>query len=196
MGRAKWTTRLTVEDCPILLSAPDFLRMGLFRMSWGSGELEWRYETDGPSLATLSYEIKTDASGNRSLRIYSQIIGTRPLWVVRQHTIPLLSSLPHFGGERFWFRCACGRRVGRLYLRGGAPEFRCRQCLGLTYESAQSHDARVYEMARCPGDIYAALRKPGLKELLMAYRAAELRSKWIERYWRAGRPCPFLPIAG
>jgi len=196
MGRAKWTTRLTVEDCPILLSAPDLRRSGLFRMSWGSGELEWRYETGGPIVASLSYEVKTDASGTRSLRIYSQIIGTRPLWVVSRHTIPLLSSLPHFGGERYWFRCDCGRRVGRLYLRDGAPEFRCRQCLGLTYESAQSHDARVYDLARSANGLNAALNDPRLTRLIMAVRAWKLRSKWIERYWSTGRLSSLLPLDG
>lgn len=39
----------------------------------------------------------------------------------------------HLGGERFWFTCKCGKRVGVLYVSG--DEFRCRKCLNLTYHS-------------------------------------------------------------
>ncbi|HVV15374.1 MAG TPA: hypothetical protein VHD55_03185 [Candidatus Paceibacterota bacterium] len=45
-----------------------------------------------------------------------------------------LASTPcHFGGERFWFKCECGRRVTKLYDFGN--RYQCRHCLNLTYAS-------------------------------------------------------------
>ena len=39
MGRQRWTTRLTVEQCPIHLSVPALRRLCVLRISSGSGEL-------------------------------------------------------------------------------------------------------------------------------------------------------------
>lgn len=58
--------------------------------------------------------------------------------------VTLQSTPTHFGGERWWFTCplivngvVCRRRVGKLYLPGGAKYFGCRHCHGLTYRSCQ-----------------------------------------------------------
>jgi hypothetical protein len=39
----------------------------------------------------------------------------------------------HFGGQRPWLECPCGRRTGKLYDSGFC--FGCRQCLNLIYDS-------------------------------------------------------------
>lgn len=50
-----------------------------------------------------------------------------------QHqTIPLAWMKCHYGGERPWFLCGCGKQWAILYLQG---KFACRQCHGLTYPS-------------------------------------------------------------
>ena len=36
MGREPWTSRLTVEECPIHLSAAEFNRSGVFRLPDGT----------------------------------------------------------------------------------------------------------------------------------------------------------------
>jgi hypothetical protein len=58
--------------------------------------------------------------------------------------LSLVSSVPHFGGRRWWWECRCGKTTATLYL---PPEtglyFRCRICCDLTYESSQTHDKRV-----------------------------------------------------
>jgi hypothetical protein len=48
--------------------------------------------------------------------------------------VPLVWTKCHFGGERCWFRCCCGRRAAILYMRN-APVFACRHCCGLVFAS-------------------------------------------------------------
>ena len=48
-------------------------------------------------------------------------------------TIPVTWTHCHFGGGRPWFKCQCGRRVGKLYNSGAT--LRCRLCLELWYSS-------------------------------------------------------------
>ena len=53
-------------------------------------------------------------------------------------------SRPFFGGQRWWWRCACGARVSALFLPAVcATELRCRHCHNLAYRSTQRHDSRV-----------------------------------------------------
>ena len=39
----------------------------------------------------------------------------------------------NLGGERFWFKCPCGKRVSALYLKN--KRFACRHCHKLSYSS-------------------------------------------------------------
>lgn len=54
-------------------------------------------------------------------------------------TIGVVWTACRFGGRRPWFKCpgkvagSCGRRIGMLYLAGGA--FACRHCHNLAYYS-------------------------------------------------------------
>lgn len=45
----------------------------------------------------------------------------------------LVTTHCHFGGQRYWFVCRCGRRVGVFYKCGA--HFACRHCHELTYRS-------------------------------------------------------------
>ena len=49
-----------------------------------------------------------------------------------------ITHLPwHYGGQRAYFQCDCGRTVGKLYAPFGYP-WRCRHCYGLTYATRQA----------------------------------------------------------
>lgn len=48
-------------------------------------------------------------------------------------SVELVTSPTRFGGERFWFQCICGRRVGALYQHPLSHAFGCRKCLRLVY---------------------------------------------------------------
>lgn len=136
MGRHPWTSRLTVENCPIQLSAVAFNRNGVFRLPAGaSGTVSW---SNGSSLGSLRVEMRADWRGPY-LFVGADWRGPR-LLVGDGQMIRLTTTRPHWGGERFWFRCECGRRSGRLYLPAGETAFRCRPCYELTYRSAQEHN--------------------------------------------------------
>jgi len=49
-----------------------------------------------------------------------------------------ITHLPwHYGGQRAYFLCDCGRTVGKLYAPFGYP-WRFRNCYGLTYATRQA----------------------------------------------------------
>jgi hypothetical protein len=52
-------------------------------------------------------------------------------------SVRVVSTPCQFGGVRWWIRCACGRRVVKVYLPPGQCRFACRTCHNLTYESNQ-----------------------------------------------------------
>src|SRR5687768_6494646 len=94
------------------------------RYSLTSGLLKWQR-----SSFNVAYEL-TGGEGARTVALYYE-------WgTARAQTVSLVSTVPNYGGLRWWFLCPrCGRRVGRLHLRPGL--FACRACHNLTYESAQ-----------------------------------------------------------
>jgi hypothetical protein len=58
--------------------------------------------------------------------------------VTLDNQILRITHLPwHFGGQRYYFSCDCGRRVGKLYSPPGYP-WRCRKCYQLTYATRQA----------------------------------------------------------
>lgn len=169
MGREPWTSRLTVEECPIHLSAVAFNRSGVFRLPAGTSfTVSWPL-SNGSSLGSLRVEMRADWRGPH-LFVGADWRGPRLLMGDGQ-MIRLTTTRPHWGGERFWFRCECGRRSGRLYLGhvpSGETVFRCRLCYDLTYRSAQEHNTRaekdrpLIEYCRqLMASVEARARKPG-----------------------------------
>lgn len=87
----------------------------------------------------------------------------------REHTqeIALVTTPCHYGGVRVWFRCKCGRRVGKVYLpctfyfgdRLRVWWFACRHCFGLTY---------LQRRERAP--YWSAL-----------HRADRIQARWLDR---------------
>ena len=70
----------------------------------------------------------------------------------------------------------CNRRVKKLFLPPSGEYFGCRTCLGLTYESAQTNDARVNKLMKNPIALVQALKSEDAMQKLRAIQAyAKLR---------------------
>ncbi len=144
MGRSPWATRLTVERCPIHLSAVAFCPAGVFEYPVGrTFAASWPI-SDGSNLGRLRIEVRADGHGRKILFVCQQDLnfGGRVLMGAGQQ-IPFTITRPHFGGARFWFVCECSKRVARLYLPTGETLFRCRICYDLTYQSSREHNTRA-----------------------------------------------------
>src|SRR6266568_5579266 len=79
---------------------------------------------------------KVDAAGHLTLR-YGIKRGDTPVQPARIE-VAMVTTQPHFGGQRWWFLApCCGRRVRILYLPVSGEQIRleCRQCLNLNYVS-------------------------------------------------------------
>lgn len=76
--------------------------------------------------------------------------------LIEPYLVRWVTTRPHFGGVRYWWRCpACNRRCATLY---GGRYFLCRTCHRLAYASSQSRsryvtvDARLYRIRRRLGE--------------------------------------------
>ena len=87
----------------------------------------------------------------------------------------------HFGGQRPWLECPCGRRAGKLYDSGFC--FGCRQCLNLIYESQRRGTnirryLRLLKLrARCGGSSSITEPFPGRPARMRKKTYLELRSR-------------------
>ena len=54
------------------------------------------------------------------------------------YTVTLVSTVPHYGGRRWWFICPIKKiRVAKVFLPLGATRFASRKAHDLTYRSVQ-----------------------------------------------------------
>jgi hypothetical protein len=158
MGRHRWTNRLTVEDCPFVLDVEAFRGAGTLACAHGTiSTLKWTIPGDVCSLGHLECRVE-HGGGPTGLALYLRRQCVRLNVIVEQQLIPVTTVRPHLGGKRFYFQCGCGRRAGRLYLPPGQGSYRCRHCHSLTYKSAQTHDQRLYDLAKNPVALQLALR--------------------------------------
>lgn len=169
MGRCRWTSRLTVEECALFLCVASFHRAGTFVCLAGTiSAVTWK-ESGGATLGGL--ECRVERNEGTGLALYIRRQCPRLNTVVEDQLIPVTTVRPYLGGKRFWFVCGCGQRVGRLYLPMGQQVFRCRHCYNLTYQSAQTHDQRRDALSRDPFALLAALGNNDPKRSLFAFRA-------------------------
>lgn len=177
MGRKRWTTRRTVEQCSIGLSVVWLHRLArLFsRMPGASTTLTLRDRFNGALLARIDCELRYREHKDMAILIRADDADGAALGSGQM--IPIVTTRPYFGGERFWFKCECGRRVGWLYLPQGAPEFQCRLCHNLSYRTVQEHDQRINRIARSFSEIDAAFHDPKIMRRLMALRALRVWAK-------------------
>jgi hypothetical protein len=168
--------KATVESC-LQLDVARLTQLEVIRSSTRSrGELAWtnsngdqilavRFCLEGPSedQTVLHFTAKREAGGTETAFVES---------------IQLVSTIPHFGGVRWWFICplsvkgvSCRRRVRKLYRPRGATYFGCRTCYNLTYKSAQAHDARVGDLMKDPFSLIEAIESKNPHRSLLGLRA-------------------------
>jgi hypothetical protein len=187
MGRSRWTMQRTVESC-LALDVASFRRDGLIPTGplGMADEVTWRLPS-GVVLGRLRYVTLTAWEGT-TIRIPEQVARLHlELIEIPEQRIELTTSPQRLGGERFWFFCECWRQVGKLYLPPGEVIFRCRQCHNLIHRSAQQHDHRVYELARDPSALLAALESQKMRKWTLGLRALNLRRTWMQKRRLAAR---------
>lgn len=138
-GSGSWPridTRHTTDDC-LMLNVNQLARDNLLHPN-AKGILKWNREAASFRLALIESSIAFECLGSELFVItyrWNESMDVRT-------SIQLQTTQPNFGGYRWCFICplnfegkGCGRRVGKLYLRG--PYFGCRHCHQLTYQSCQ-----------------------------------------------------------
>jgi hypothetical protein len=143
MGRAPWTTRTTVEDCPVEMRTTWYHRDGIFKLSPGASWISSWWLNPTHFMGKLTLEITSTSAFHRGLYIPPQLFNFNGHSLMGNgQRIPLSRTRPHFGGSRVWFICECGRQSGKLHLPDGQTVFRCRRCYNLTYRSSQQHSKK------------------------------------------------------
>jgi hypothetical protein len=123
-----------VEDC-FVLSINHFVVSKGRSLADGRrrGSLSWRYSDQDRPMAVIEYEVNLWGGDRGCVRLEYDRYGEHV-----HSCISLISTTPHFGGRRWWFKCpAKGIRVGKLYLPPLAIHFASRQAHDLTYTSCQ-----------------------------------------------------------
>ncbi len=179
VGRRRWSTRLMVEQCRGL-TVTSMQRDGVF-----IGELDrswcatWN-GLGGIAEAWLNYSVGKNSICGIVVRLDTCLITGASKIQLAGQMIQTTTTKPHLGGQRFWFRCACGQRVRNLYLPPGQQVFRCRNCFNLTYRSCREHDKRVDLLARNPA-LFAAMHSADLEWQMLASSALPRLGKLLER---------------
>jgi len=168
--------KTTVEECLKLDMASLWRGRVIQPQSISVGELVWTNSTIGERILTLPYCLQA-TTDKTVLHLITKMRpgGSDGPFI---EAIPLSSTAPHFGGVRWWFVCplvvkgvACHRRVRTLYLPPRALYSGCRACFDLTYESAQTHDQRVYRLMKDPAALVQAIKSENPYEKLRGLQA-------------------------
>jgi hypothetical protein len=126
------TRHRTVESQPAI-SVNELHRRRAFTERWVSF----------PNYGFICPAVSRLRACRRQIEIYSYCDETRG------QSVPILWTYCRIGargGFRPWFRCKCGRRVGKLYNAG--PVFACRKCCNLIYEcQLKSAKGRLHRAA-------------------------------------------------
>lgn len=184
-GSTRWNShskKYTVEDCysldTNLLAHEGKLRAGIHYF----GGWQWQDTITGDRASSLGYEVDTTNSANSWVRLFYTITRTRQ---TVNYKISLTTTLPHFGGRRWWFICPlvvknkyCNRRVGKIHLPPYGRYYGCRHCYDLTYRSCQESDKRVNWLRRNPEALMEIVRNSqstDASKLFLAMRALNSR---------------------
>jgi hypothetical protein len=128
MGRPPYGARATCESCKSI-DVRHWHREGLL----SAGQYftcSWRYSS-GEKSGSINVRTERDAV----VLTYQTCHGLANDWKSISQRVPITWTDCHFGGQRPWFICNCGRRVAVLY--GVREYFACRHCYELAYESQQ-----------------------------------------------------------
>jgi hypothetical protein len=120
---------MLVEDCLCLDIAA--LKKAGYLDHKGAAEFSFSWTWPDGWVAKAALKVIT-AGDKYGPRLYLKM-SERP--AIQEQMICLDQTKPNYGGIRWWFKCECGERCSKLYLRRREHEFRCRKALDLTYES-------------------------------------------------------------
>ncbi len=201
MGRRRWTTRLTTEDC-FALEIGELVRAGVFEVAPGTRCSTTWNDNAGMPISSITFRVSPDKAGTLAIHFDHQVAATisGPARIQRQ-IVPLTTSTCNFGGVRRWFRCSlirdgypCKRRVRVLYSTPCEKLFGCRQCHNLTFRSAQEHDKRIDWLLKQPAEEFIrALSTGTLQQRLLASRAStKLFERLARKADRLGKKRPKL----
>jgi hypothetical protein len=159
MGRRRWTTRLTVEEC-CALDIGYLVRAGVFDADPRSlCAFTWN-DSGGTPISSVTFRVFPDRTGSLAVHFDHRVAATpcNPARIQRQ-IVQIAVTSCHFGGIRRRFRCSivrdgypCKRRVRVLYSTPREKLFGCRECHNLTYRSAQTHDKRIDWLLKLPAE--------------------------------------------
>jgi hypothetical protein len=189
MGRRRWTTRLTVEEC-FAFDIGKLVRAGAFEVERGIPcNYTWNDSLGNPTWS-IKFRVFPDQTGALAVHFYHRVPATPSSPARVQHqSVQLTTTDCNFGGIRRWFKCSlvkdghlCKRRVRKLYSTPHERLFGCRKCHDLTYESAQRHDKRIDWLLKQPAEEFIrALSTGTVRQRLLAVRAS---TKLFERLAR------------
>jgi hypothetical protein len=183
MGRRRWTTRLTTEDC-FALEIGELVRAGAFEVEPGTRcSTSWN-DGFGNPIWSITFRVFPDRTGALAIHFDHLVPAAlcTPARIQRQ-IVRLTTTDCNFGGTRRWFRCSlirdgypCKRRVRVLYSTPREKLFGCRRCHNLTYRSAQEHDKRIDWLLKLPIEEFSKhLATGSLRQRLLAVRASTAR---------------------
>jgi hypothetical protein len=171
-GSTRWGERRKarlVEDS-LAIDLIRLNRAGFLDTSGRTDQVTWTRA--GKPLATGLIGLLVDEPTHRALAVCIALAGRAEL--LSAH-LRLVAMHPHFGGARWFLVCPdCERRVLKLYVSSKGDRIGCRKCLGLTYRSAQEHDARV-DLARRDPEGFSQAREnlTSLRSRMISCRLAE-----------------------
>jgi len=186
MGRRAYSGRGVIERLPSItirdLIDQGILKHGNLTASWENGVTEtrgiWKEE-----IARVKYKVILE-------NVFPPVIGrilleTKLKDGQEKLSSPLIEAQPvHFGGFRYYFRCAlCGRLRKALYY-GPFNRWDCRKCCDLVYEASREHRNPFYlrdiaETSRKKAEYLRKTKHPRLANRMEAKAEAQAEASEI-----------------
>ena len=129
-SRGTWSrtnTKDTVDDCLRLDAQAVATKLDLTQRGYASWRWSWS-RLGGERTSTIDFWILP----GEGIRLNYNCAGVP----VPPYLAPVVTTVPNYGGLRYWFLCPrCNRRIRYLYCD---RLFLCRSCHGLTYRTTQA----------------------------------------------------------
>lgn len=138
MGRRRNPDRRIVEDA-LTIGLRPILRASARSGPKGAGILEWL--KDGEQIASMGVAWDLTDPDNAHVTLTFARAAREGLEKELRQRIRLVSTIPNYGGRRWWMICPrSDRRAAKLHLPRGENEFASRQQWGLSYRSQRAAD--------------------------------------------------------
>ena len=156
-----------VEDC-LTLDLAWLMRLGPIKLGMSGGGVK-TWSIDGQCVSAIRFQLDLRQVDTACLILnYDLALPNAQSRAVCQK-ISLTSTVPNFGGRRWWMLCpVTGARVRKLYLAPHGDRFASRNAIGLGYRVERlNHFDRPFEKLfrlqrklGCPAGLGAALDRP------------------------------------